>query len=114
MKFSAKVHEPMYEFNEKKYLRLVIPETCSDIIRRMHTSKAHLLTSVTHVDDALEGRVLKVKVPFRYRRVMCAVEGRPVQSLARGDEVEVEVEFKGAWNAGDHSGFAWVLVRLKF
>lgn len=114
MKFPAKVHEPMYDFNDKKYIRFIIPETCSDIIQRIHASKAHLLTSTTHVDDVLDGRVLKVKVPFRYRRVMCVVEGRPVQTLARGDEVEVEVEFKGCWNVGDHSGFSWVLTRLKF
>jgi len=108
MKFVAKVHEPMYEHNEKKYIRLVVPQKVSEMIERMHANRLHLLTNKS-VSDPLDGRVLKVKVPFRYRRVMCEVRGRPVQSLIRGDEVEVDVDFKGIWNVGDYSGFSWIL-----
>jgi hypothetical protein len=108
MKFVAKVHEPMYEFNNKKYIRFIIPSKVSEIIERMHTRKSHLLTN-ENVDIPLDGRILTVKVPFRYRRVMCDVKGRPVQSLVKGDEVEVEVDFKGVWNVGNYSGFSWIL-----
>jgi hypothetical protein len=109
MKFIANVYEPMYDFNDKKYIRFIIPEKCSEIIQRIHASKAHLLTN-PNIDDALDGVILKVKVPFRYRRVMCKVNGRPLQSLIRGDEVEIDVEFRGFWNIGDYSGFSWVLI----
>lgn len=108
MKFVAKVHEPMYDFNDKKYIRIIIPDKVAEIIERMHTSKRHLLVNKI-IDDPLDGRVLTAKVPFRYRRVMCEVKGRPIQSLIRGDEVNVDINFKGAWNVGDHSGFSWVL-----
>ena len=108
MKFVAKVHEPMYDFNDKKYIRFTIPDKVVEIIERMHTSKSHLLAN-KRIDDPLDGRVLTVKVPFRYRRVMCEVKGRPIQSLIRGDEVDVDINFKGAWNVGDYSGFSWVL-----
>ena len=108
MKFLAQVYEPMYEFNGRKYIRLTVPENVRAIVENMHIKRTHLLKSV-NVDDPLEGRVLKVKVPFRYRRVMCSVEGRPIQALVRGDEIEVEVDFKGAWNVENHSGFSWVL-----
>ena len=108
MKFVAKVHEPMYDFNDKKYIRIIIPNKVAEIIERMHTSKRHLLIN-KNIDDPLDGRVLTVKVPFRYRRVMCEVKGRPIQSLIRGDEVNVDINFKGVWNVGDHSGFSWVL-----
>ena len=108
MKFKATIHEPMYDYNDKKYIRLVIPQKVSDIIERMHTSRTHLLVN-QNVDNPLEGRVLTVKVPFRYRRVMCEVKGRPVQSLIRGDVVDVDVDFKGVWNVGNHSGFSWIL-----
>jgi flagellar motor switch protein FliM len=108
MKFSAKVYEPMYEHNEKKYIRFTIPQRVSEMIERMHANREHLLTNKS-VSNPLEGQVLKVKVPFRYRRVMCEVKGRPLQSLIRGDEVEIEVDFKGIWNVGDHSGFSWIL-----
>jgi len=32
MKFRAKVYEPMYDFNNKKYIRLTIPQKASEII----------------------------------------------------------------------------------
>jgi hypothetical protein len=108
MKFMATIHEPMYEFNGKKYIRFVIPTKVSEIIERMHTSKMHLIQN-QKVDNPLDGRVLTVKVPFRYRRVMCEVKGRPIQSLIKGDEVEIHADFKGVWNVGNHSGFSWIL-----
>jgi hypothetical protein len=108
MKFLAKVHTPMYDHNDKKYIRLVIPEKCTEIIKRMHLNKTCLVQN-RHVDDPLDGRILTVKVPFRYRRVMCEVKGRPLQSLITDDEVEVEVEFCGIWNIENYSGFSWKL-----
>jgi hypothetical protein len=111
MKFVAKVYEPMYDFNSKKYIRFIIPTKVSEIIERMHTNKTRFLTN-SNVDNPLEGDVLTVKVPFRYRRVMCEVKGRPVQSLMKGDEVEVTVDFKGVWNVGNYSGFSWVLSQM--
>ncbi len=108
MKFMTKVHEPMYEFNNKKYIRFIIPSKVSEIIERMHTQRWHFLSN-QNLDIPLDGNILTVKVPFRYRRVMCEVRGRPVQSLIKGDEVEVEVDFKGYWNVGNYSGFSWIL-----
>lgn len=108
MRFLAEVYEPMYDFNDRKYIRLTVPENVRAIVENMHIKRTHLLKN-SKVDDPLEGRVLKVKVPFRYRRVMCSVEGRPIQALVRGDEIEVVVDFKGAWNVENHSGFSWVL-----
>jgi hypothetical protein len=74
----------------------------------MHTNKLHLLLN-KNVDDPLDGTILTVKVPFRYRRVMCNVKGRPIQSLIKEDEVEIVVDFKGVWNVGAYSGFSWIL-----
>jgi hypothetical protein len=108
MKFVAKVHEPFYEHNSKKYIRFVIPTKVSESIERMHNSKSHFLQN-QRVDNPLDGRVLTVKVPFRYRRVMCEARGRPVQSLIKGDEAEIVVDFKGVWNVGNYSGFSWIL-----
>ena len=108
MKFVAEVYEPMYDFNEKKYLRVSVPENVRATIENMHVKRVHLLKNV-NVDDPLQGRVLRVKIPYRYRRVMCSVEGRPIQSLIKGDDVEVEIDFKGVWNVGNYSGFSWTL-----
>jgi hypothetical protein len=111
MKFIAKVYEPMYDHNDKKYIRLVIPENCANIIQRMHKSKEHFIKN-THVDVPLDGYILTVKVPFRYRRVMCNVGGKPVQSLIKGDEVDVDLEFTGAWNKDNYSGYVWKLISI--
>jgi hypothetical protein len=40
------------------------------------------------------------------------VKGRPVQSLIKGDEVDVQVDFTGVWNVGEYSGYAWKLVSV--
>jgi hypothetical protein len=101
----------MYDHNDKKYLRLVIPEKCAEIVRRMHLNKKGLIKN-DHVDEALEGRLLTVKVPFRYRRVMCKVHGKPVQSLIKDDEVEVEINFAGVWNVGNYSGYSWKIDQI--
>ena len=39
MKFLGTVYEPMYDFNDKKYIRFIIPVKVSEIIERMHTNK---------------------------------------------------------------------------
>ena len=112
MKFVAKVHEPMFEFNNKKYIRLIIPAKVSEIVERMHTQKWHGLAN-QNIDNPLDGNILTVKVPFRYRRVMCEVRGRPVQSLIKDDEVEVATDFAGVWNVGGYSGYSWKLMSIK-
>ncbi len=68
----------MYEFNGKRYIR---------------------------VTEIGETALRTIKVPYRYRRVMCPVEGRPIQALVRGDHVEIEMIKK--WET-------WVLTSLKF
>jgi hypothetical protein len=53
--------------------------------------------------------VFRVKVPFRYGRVMCRIEGlRTVQELQKGEEVEVTLE-KRTWDGLEH----WVLSSIK-
>ena len=111
----ATVYEPMYEYNEKKYLRITVSDTVRDYIRALHENKSSAILFPDKLDDPLEGNVLKVKVPFRYRRVMCNVDGdTPVQSLKKGDTVQTEIQFNGVWNAHEHSGYSWVLKYIKF
>ena len=70
MKFLAKVHTPMYDHNDKKYIRLVIPEKYTEIIKRMQLNKAWLVKN-RHIDDPLDGRILTVKgmTPYRLNRL---------------------------------------------
>ena len=111
----ATVYEPMYEYNEKKYIRLTVPNRVLDYILGLHVNRSDTILFPDKLDDPLEGNVLKVKVPFRYRRVMCNVDGdKPVQSLVKGDAVQTELQFNGVWNAHEHSGYSWILKYIKF
>ena len=52
---------------------------------------------------------LRVKVPWRYGRVMCRVDGlKTVQERQKGDEVEVTLE-KKTWDGLEH----WVLASIR-
>ena len=63
------VHTPYYDWDNRKY-----------------------------VEFSIENKVVRVKVPYRYGRVMCRVEGlRTVQELQKGEEVEIEL-IKKTWN----------------
>jgi len=76
----AIVHTPYYDWDGRKYLELEI-----------------------------DGKVTRIKVPFRYGRVMCRVEGlRTVQELQKGEEIEITLE-KKTWDGLEH----WVLATVK-
>ena len=105
----------MYDYNDKKYLRIRLPEKLVNISGNYTNTEQVVFYFLDKLDDPLDGNVLKVKVPFRYRRVMCNVDGdTPVQSLKRGDSVLTEIQFNGVWNAHEHSGYSWVLKYIKF
>lgn len=108
------VYEPMYDYNDKKYIRITVDNRTRDYIQGLQESKSRFIVNKTRVDDPLDGNVLTIKVPFRYRRVMCTVEGdTPVQSLAKGDKVKISANFSGAWNVANHSGYAWVIKTIQ-
>lgn len=111
MKFEAIIHEPMFEYNNKKYIRLIIPDNCKEIIKNIHSNKSHLLLN-NNIDNPIDGNILTIKVPFRYRRVMCNVAGKPVQSLIKGDIVNIETDYMGVWNVGNFSGHTWKLASI--
>lgn len=110
MRFSCEVQGPMVDHNGKKYIHLLIPDDVKQIIH--HVYARHPLEGEWR-DDPLDGNVLAVKVPFRYRRVMCTFEGVPVQSLRKGDEVDVDILFMGVWNYERHCGYSWKLSYIK-
>ena len=76
MKFKAKVYEPMYEFNNKKYIRFIIPGDISAIIDRMHTKKWHLLKN-GNLDIPLDGNILKVRCHLDIDGLCVKLEGVP-------------------------------------
>jgi len=110
LNFNASVYTPMYECNKKQYIRFFVPDSIKQRVDYFHARK---ILTTAHVDNPLEGNVLTVKVPYRYRRVMCKYEGAPVQSLKKGDDVEVDMDFMGCWYVGEYSGYSWKLSYIK-
>ena len=57
---------------------------------------------------AEDGTTLRVKVPFRYGRVMCRTEGlKTIQEFQKDEQIEIEIERK-VWDGEVH----WVLVSI--
>ena len=71
MKFVAKVYEPFYDHNDKKYIRFVIPQKVSEIIERMHASRMHLLVN-QNADNPLDGsfQLYLYRLSFEHDRLI--------------------------------------------
>jgi hypothetical protein len=78
----AVVHTPYYDWDGRKYLEVRLEN---------------------------QGSLVRLKVPFRYGRVMCRTEGlKTVQELQKGDQIEIEIE-KKLWDGVNH----WILVGFR-
>jgi len=109
----AVVHQPMYEHNDKKYLRIRVPPDVAQHITHMEARNAYKLNKDAHVYEDFFNDILVVKVPFRYRRVMCPVTGeKPLQELVEGDVVHVEIEYTGVWTMGNYTGHSWKIKNI--
>jgi len=64
------------------------------------------------IQDPLSDSVLRVKIPWRYNRIMCTTDEH-FYELSKGAPIEVDIEFCGPWNVGEHSGFAWKASSIK-
>tara|TARA_B100001121_G_scaffold310555_1_gene342481 strand:- start:526 stop:861 length:336 start_codon:yes stop_codon:yes gene_type:complete len=92
----ATVEQPFYDYNGKKYIRIILTEKVASEIRKIHDT-----STKGFVMDSLEGTILTVKVPWRYRKVDCKVFGiTPVEAIEKGDQMDVTIEFCGAWDKG--------------
>ena len=95
----------MYEHNEKRYIRLLLDTGTTHAIKEIHARGG------PSSFNPLEGNVLTVKVPYRYNRVMCSVQGlKALQSVVRDDVLETNVQYMGVWKKGTYSGHAWKLL----
>ena len=112
MRIQCEVYEPIYDFNSKKYMRFLISPEMAQTVTDVHSRNTHKLFH-PKVDNPLDGFVLTVKVPYRYRKVEVKVNGlRGVLSLQKGDVLLVDIEFMGAWNIENYSGFCWKLKEI--
>ena len=99
----------MFGFS-RKYFTLELDSDTVKIIKMNHVKK---VVPVKTLVDPLNDNLLKVKIPFRYNRVMCNVTGqKTIQEMAKGDRVQVEIKYCGWWESGDFGGPSWKLVSI--
>ena len=110
MKLVCLIQKPMSSEGNKRFISLDIGQESSTV------KQIHALSSkpVKNLIDPLNGDTLKVKVPFRYNRVMCTVTGgKCIQELVKGDTVHVELKYCGWWTSGEYGGPSWKLLSLE-
>lgn len=107
MQCLCKVLKPMYEYNDKRYIDLDLSPTQVLQVEKMHARDMPHLEK-PHKVIPLNGTKLKVKVPFRYNRIMCKITGLYTLYDAQvGDTVHCELVYCGPWTQGDYCGLAW-------
>ena len=58
---------------------------------------------------------IRLKIPFRYNRVMCTVTGdKTVQEMIPGDKVLVKMKNCGRWEIGEYSGTCYKCEEISF
>ena len=86
----------MYPVGTRKYMEIKLDEQTSNEVFDVHNRK-----KFEGGINPLNGNILLVKVPYRYKRVDCEVVGiTPVEELKQGDEIFTTVQFCGAWKSG--------------
>ena len=91
--FSAIINRSIYEFNNKRYIDIEVPDEIIQHIEYVHEPFKTLN------NNPLKGNILRVKVPFRYNKVDCTVEGLvPIQSMKKSDKVSISIQFCGIWD----------------
>ena len=62
-----------------------------------------------YMEFLIENRVVRIKIPWRYGRVMCRVEGlKTVQEMKKGEQFQIEIQKKN-WDGIEY----WILNSVK-
>ena len=105
LEFSCLISRTLYEFSNKKYMNLLLDADTTSRINRVQFIKVDI--------NPLIGNILKVKVPFRYRKIDFPVKGdKTLYELEEGNEVRVKIKCCGVWKVDDLNGYAWKFVGL--
>ena len=82
------IETPFFEYNTRRYI-IVTPDNSTEKIR--------------------------VKIPFRYNRVMCQVRGdKTIQELVIGDTVTIKIKNCGRWEVNGYTGICYKCEELQY
>ena len=62
---TATVYEPMYDYNEKKYIRVSLPDKVRDYIRELHEHKTGVVLFPQKLDDPLAVSYTHLTLPTK-------------------------------------------------
>ena len=101
------VDRGVYEYNDKKYINFKLDDRVAKIIKT--TQKANV-----DIDPLDENGVLKVKIPFRYRKFECKVNepNKTIYDYDYGKRAVARIKCCGVWEASGTTGYAWKLVSI--
>ena len=96
----ATINRPIYEFNNKRYMDIRIDYEIVPKIEKTHSKFR------SGMWNPLKGNILRVKIPYRYNRVDCKVDGlTPVQEMEKDDSISATIQF--LWRVG-----SWVILEI--
>jgi len=101
------IDRELYEYNAKKYINLELDEYAVEIVKTVQKAPVDF--------NPLVGNVLKVKVPYRYRKLECKVgggAGKTLYDFTEGVKALVCIKCCGVWSAEGVTGYAWKLVTI--
>ena len=89
----------MHDVGRTKYITVELSPRVSQKIQDLYKRDARAYKLVIPPEPDSES--LNIKVPWRYNRVMCQIQGLvPVQEMSKGQEVHVHIEYCGTWALG--------------
>ena len=108
---TVEIVEPIYIHNEKKYMNVkILSETDLDFIKRLSKINSE---SKKYLNSLMNNNILKLKIPYRYRKIECRVEGlKTLYEYKKGHQAHVEILYMGEWTIGDFTGNTWKLLGI--
>jgi hypothetical protein len=107
---TTRIIAPIYTYNQKKYITLELSPDLTRKVTDIHKQCQPLLTKEKKAIPQTNKNQLKVKVPFRYNKVECVMNGsKTIHQGEPGDTAQVKLEFCGIWEVGEWCGISWKL-----
>ena len=97
---NATVHTPMYAIDKRMYMKLKLDDTSRQKLDDHHKKEAAKYKMICP-PSKLQHDILQLKIPWRYNRVMCIVNGlTPVEDMLENHSVVCTIEFCGSFTLG--------------
>ena len=100
------VSRPVYDYSDRKYMNLHLDKPTVKKVNKIQFIPVQINPLV---DD-----VLKVKLPFRYKKFEFKIIGdKTIYELLTGDTIIARIKYCGVWNLETFTGHAWKVISIK-